>query len=119
MKISLPHGSDFPYFKKINSIKKNKLGYKFKIILFSKTKEEKRYYQSLLKLRNNNFLRLGNPKHEKKWINILSPKKKIYYPPSKKYVFIISRPADRIYFTGKNKLQTLKIIKNIIKIFNL
>ena len=111
----MPHGSDFPYYKDYKNIKKNNLGYNFKIILFSKTKEEKNYYQSLFKLKNSNYFRLGNPKHDKKWIKkIINKKTNNYFNSKKKYVFLISRPSERTFLLTKDKIKILKIIKKVI-----
>jgi len=116
-KVSMPHGSDFPFTKKFKGSKKNYLGYNFKIILFSKTKGEKDYYQTILKLKNNNYLRSGNPKHDKRWINFIQKKNKNNLntiSKNKRYIFIVSRHADQIYFTNKNKIRALNMIKKII-----
>ena len=114
-KISMPHGSDFPYHNDYKNIKKNNLGYNFKIILFSKTKEEKNYYQAKFKLKDSNYFRIGNPKHDKKWIKkITKDNNDKYFYSKKKYVFLISRHSDREFFSSENKIKTLKIIKKMI-----
>lgn len=117
-KISMCHGSDFPYYNKNFLKKKNRniFGYNFKIILFSKNSNEKNYYQKLLNLKKKNYYPIGNPKHSKNWINFIKKKfqnkKDIFF--KKKYVFLISRHSDKNYLPAKKKLTALKMIKEEI-----
>ena len=113
-KISINHGSGFPYTKKFVYKKKNYLGDKFKIVLFSKTKQEIDFYQTILNLKKNNYVRLGNPKHEKSWVKKISNKYKKTYFDGKKYVFLISRHTDGNYFTDKKKIALIKQIKKVV-----
>ncbi|WP_415308662.1 hypothetical protein ABXT47_00730 [Candidatus Pelagibacter sp. Uisw_099_02] len=113
-KISINHGSGFPYTKKFSFNKQNDLGDKFKIVLFSKTKQEINFFQTMLKLNENNYIRLGNPKHEKSWIKKISNKYEKKYFNGKKYIFLISRHTDGKYFTDKKKIILIKQIKKIV-----
>jgi hypothetical protein len=118
MKISMCHGSDFPYYNInfLNKKKVNNFGYNFKIILFSKTSNEKNYYQKLLNLKEKNYYLIGNPKHSKSWINFIKKnfanKKDKFF--KKKYVFLISRHSDKNYLPVEKKIAILKIIKEEI-----
>jgi hypothetical protein len=107
MKISMCHGSDFPYYNKNFLKKKNRniFGYNFKIILFSKNSNEKNYYQKLLNLKKKNYYLIGNPKHSKSWINFIKNKlvnkKDNFF--KKKYVFLISRHSDKNYLPAEKE----------------
>lgn len=111
-KISINHGpdpviyNDDQNYKKI--VDKNTIQ-----ILFTKHPLEKKYYVKHFNLKK--FVLIGNPKHDKKWINQILIKKCDLPKKNKKFVFLISRNIDKNYLTFKNKQKTILAIKKIIK----
>lgn len=118
-KISMCHGPDFPYFNK-NYVKINKnyhppgSSITNKIILFSKTKHEISYYKNRLSNLQNDFYRIGNPKHDPKWVNYILKKEFFFNNKKQPYVFIISRNAEKSYLPSYKKLQYIQWIKEKI-----
>lgn len=117
-KISMCHGPDFPYFNDQIEKKKfeeNDLYEKTKIILYSNTDCEKKYYINKLKSNNLKFTKTGNPKHDPKWIkNFLEDKKICSGFDKNNTVFLISRNTDSRYLPANKKIEYLENIKKIL-----
>ena len=114
---SIHHGSCFTYYKKSFKIKKNNLNKNINHFLMSKTHEEKKYYQSKLRINAKNLHKVGLAKHSNYWINYVIKNSNLddfVKNNLNKYVFLISRHAEKKYLPSYQKLEYLQIIKNKI-----
>ena len=115
--LSFHHGSSFQYFNKNWVIPKNNYRKNINHFLISNTIQEKNYYKHKLRIIDKNLHEVGLAKNSKSWINYViknSNLENFVKLHKGKYVFLISRHAEKNYLPSHQKLEYLNIIKNRI-----
>lgn len=110
-KISINHGSDPVAYNKDIEICEKVIKNNYQI-LYTVSEDEKDYYKKIFNFEN--FLMLGNPKHDLKWISQNLSKSMNDLKEKENLIFLISRPADRNYLPIDRKIKALKLINKYL-----